>query len=330
MAEVSFLLPVYNGATYLAETLESLLAQTHSDFDILIINDGSTDDTLDVISKVDDRRIRVVTQDNQGLVKTLNRGLEMLDCTYVARIDADDICFPDRLMRQQDFLTFTRAEATSCRAININEAGDTIGDSNPGNDFRNCDPMFIPAREPYLPHPFLFARLVTLQEIGGFRQVHLAEDIDLCWRLFDYTRIAPQDAFLGKYRVHMNSVASNDLAGIRMQAVYSELAALNTYLRRNGLEEVFPPHSFADAKAFSSILDLVNSLKSLEEDLRAHLLAQSYWKYLDIWHWRKFPLEQGDIERALNAVRDITLSEANQDWHQTLLGWIKEDYPELV
>jgi glycosyltransferase involved in cell wall biosynthesis len=102
---VTVLLPVYNAGKYVAAAIESVLQQDFRDFELLIINDGSTDDSPQVIARYDDPRIRVLHQANCGLIETLNRGLQEAKGTYIARFDADDLCFPERLGLQYAFLS---------------------------------------------------------------------------------------------------------------------------------------------------------------------------------------------------------------------------------
>lgn len=97
---VTVLVPAYNAAPYLRESLESILAQDYRDIELLLIDDGSTDDTAAVLATVDDPRLRVVRQDNTGLVGALNRGLDEARGDYLARMDADDIMPPGRLSAQ--------------------------------------------------------------------------------------------------------------------------------------------------------------------------------------------------------------------------------------
>ena len=103
--KVTVLMPVYNGETYLAEAIESILNQTFADFEFLIIDDGSTDNTWDILNNFNDSRIRLVKNNqNMGITKTLNKGLQLARSNYVARMDADDICIQERLQRQKAFL----------------------------------------------------------------------------------------------------------------------------------------------------------------------------------------------------------------------------------
>ncbi|MDD9805697.1 MAG: glycosyltransferase, partial [Gammaproteobacteria bacterium] len=103
---ITVLMPVFNGGRFIGEAIESILGQTFTDFELLVINDGSTDDSLAVIGEyaARDRRIRVVSRENRGLVATLNEGLGLARGAYLARMDCDDISFPARLRRQYDFM----------------------------------------------------------------------------------------------------------------------------------------------------------------------------------------------------------------------------------
>jgi glycosyltransferase involved in cell wall biosynthesis len=103
---VSVVMPAYNAAAYLDESIRSILNQTFPDFEFIIINDGSSDDTgwmLDEYRKVDSR-IRVYHQENMGLVSALNRGCRLARGKYIARMDADDASFPERLERQVEYI----------------------------------------------------------------------------------------------------------------------------------------------------------------------------------------------------------------------------------
>lgn len=101
---VSVLLPVYNGGTFVQKTIDSILKQSFADFELIIINDGSTDNTKEILNNLTDRRVRVVHKNNEGIGATLNKGLQMARGKYIAQIDADDLAHPDRLEMQVKFL----------------------------------------------------------------------------------------------------------------------------------------------------------------------------------------------------------------------------------
>lgn len=101
---VSVLLPVYNAERFVAQSIQSILQQSFTDFELIILNDGSTDGSLKVIEQFNDERIRIVSHENMGLGATLNKGMEISKGKYIARQDADDISLPKRFEKQLDFL----------------------------------------------------------------------------------------------------------------------------------------------------------------------------------------------------------------------------------
>lgn len=105
LPRVTVLMPVYNGASYLAEAMQSILRQTFTDFEFLIIDDGSTDESVAIIQGFQDTRIRLVHNGtNLGLVGSLNKGLGLARGAYIARMDADDISRAERLACQVSFM----------------------------------------------------------------------------------------------------------------------------------------------------------------------------------------------------------------------------------
>lgn len=105
MPELTVLMPVYNGATYLREAIESVLGQTYEDFELLVVDDGSTDETPVILDRVADPRLRVLrSPERLRLSGALNFGWESSRGNFIARMDADDICRPERFARQMDFL----------------------------------------------------------------------------------------------------------------------------------------------------------------------------------------------------------------------------------
>jgi len=101
---VSVILPAYNCPQYIRAGVESILTQSFKDFELIIIDDGSTDSTPDILKQINDPRIRFLTQTNRGLAATLNRGIELARGKYIARQDQDDISLPERLSKQAAYL----------------------------------------------------------------------------------------------------------------------------------------------------------------------------------------------------------------------------------
>jgi glycosyltransferase involved in cell wall biosynthesis len=105
MPQISVILPVYNAEKFLSIAIDSILTQTYTDFELLIINDGSTDSSTGIILSYNDPRIRYINNErNLGLITTLNKGISLAEGKYIARMDADDISFPERFERQYRFM----------------------------------------------------------------------------------------------------------------------------------------------------------------------------------------------------------------------------------
>ena len=103
MPQIIVLMPVYNGGRYLRESIASILAQSFKDFELLIIDDGSTDDSVSIVKSFSDPRIRLVLNEhNIGVARTLNKGLELARGEFIARMDADDISLPHRFEKRVD------------------------------------------------------------------------------------------------------------------------------------------------------------------------------------------------------------------------------------
>lgn len=123
--KVTVLMPVYNGQDYLKSAIESVLNQTYSNLDLLIINDGSTDDSDKIITSFSDNRIIYIeNESNLGLIKTLNKGLKMIEGEYIVRMDADDICLPHKIEKQVDFMDDNKHIAVSGTSVKkFNKSG---------------------------------------------------------------------------------------------------------------------------------------------------------------------------------------------------------------
>jgi hypothetical protein len=182
---LSVVLPVYNAEEYLAEAIESILAQTYTDFEFLIIDDGSTDGSLDIINlhAREDQRIRVIARSNLGLVKTLNEGVARARGEYIARMDADDISRPERFKQQVDFLN------SNPRCVVLGTSVVLIDDSGRELATWHCFLHDVSIRhalpaEGCIPHPTAMLRKSAVLEVGGYKEDYLAaEDYDLWHRL---------------------------------------------------------------------------------------------------------------------------------------------------
>jgi len=206
--KVTVLLPVHNGEAYLEEAIESVLHQTFSDFELLIINDGSIDRTEEIICSLPDKRIRYLKNPAcLGLVKTLNRGLREARGEYVARMDADDICVPERLALQVDYLDrHSEVGILGGQTIDFNERRRKQYLRYTGHDDITANLLFSTT----LCHPTVMMRAAMV------RQYHLwydesalhCEDRELWTRASRQVRLANLDTVVLHYREHDQSVNS--------------------------------------------------------------------------------------------------------------------------
>lgn len=104
MPKVSVIMSVYNAEKYLRESVQSILGQTCTDFEFIIVNDGSTDTSKEILESFSDPRIKIINQKNRGLTESLNTAIRESKGMYIARMDADDISFPERFEKQISFL----------------------------------------------------------------------------------------------------------------------------------------------------------------------------------------------------------------------------------
>ena len=126
---ISVILPVYNGEKYLKKAIDSILNQSYQNFEFIIINDGSKDNSINIINQyaITDSRIRVINRKNLGLIATLNEAIEQSRGKYIARMDQDDISLSKRLQLQYDYMSKNNLDICGGDFIIINEKGKRIG-----------------------------------------------------------------------------------------------------------------------------------------------------------------------------------------------------------
>lgn len=210
---VSILLPAYNCDRYIAQTIESILLQTYTHFELLIINDGSTDNTIQEIEKFKDKRIQLIhNPQNMGLIATLNKGLQIAKGRFIARIDADDICLPNRIEKQVNFLLQHPNVAVVATQIQfINQYNEVTGDW-PLDKKTNTHLQIKKAMiwQSCIAHPTVMFNTQHIKNYTyHYSQVH-SEDYDLWLTLLADGKIFEKIAEpLLLYRVHQLSITGS-------------------------------------------------------------------------------------------------------------------------
>lgn len=198
--KVSVILPARNASRTVVSSVRSILKQSFSDFELIILDDGSTDRTLDLISEFSDDRIRVLSDGQpRGLSFRLNQAIGLARGQYLARMDADDISFPDRLAKQFAFMeAHPTVDLVSCRVMLFNDEGEPKGYF----PFKETHAQICnhPWRGFDLVHPSWFGRIDWFKQYG-YRDVTRAEDQDLLLRSFRQSSFACIPEVLFAYRL---------------------------------------------------------------------------------------------------------------------------------
>lgn len=210
--KISVLMPVYNGACYLEESIESILHQTFTDFEFIIIDDASTDSTWAILTKYSqqDQRIRLFKNEaNLGLTKSLNKGLMLAQGEYIARQDADDVSLLERFQKQTAMLEQHPAVIlVSCDLELIDSKGNHIRKLQ-----RACEPTLVAWHLLFFNyiagHSQVMFRRQPAMELGGYSETRrYCEDYELWSRLVKVGDIVISPEVLLKYRLHNQSVSA--------------------------------------------------------------------------------------------------------------------------
>ena len=168
--QITVLMSVYNCERYLSEAIESILNQSFSDFEFLIINDGSTDNSRNIILSYADPRIRFFENEkNIGLTHSLNKGLRLATGQYIARMDADDVSMPKRLEKELTFLNQHHSVGLVGTYFNmINENGKVLNTVKPLSNERELKEKLL--LENQFGHGSVMFRRVCVEKVGFYRE----------------------------------------------------------------------------------------------------------------------------------------------------------------
>lgn len=233
MFKVTVLMPVYNGARFLAASIESILNQTFGDYEFLIIDDKSTDDSKDMILSYNDRRIRLISNDeNIGQMRTLNKGITLARGRYIARMDQDDTSLPERLGLEADAL-----DKNSDVGLVYSDTFviDEFGARRTKTLFSRLKPERTYVFDKLLTRNFIIGNTVmtrrsVFDEVGLFNPAYrVAAEYDLFLRIARKYKIDFIDKPLAEYRMHGENASLNTMKATK------EIVDILMNLDRNGL-----------------------------------------------------------------------------------------------
>jgi glycosyltransferase involved in cell wall biosynthesis len=212
-------MPVFNGERFISASIRSILEQTFGDLELVIVDDGSTDGTCDVIAGFNDPRLVVHHQPNQGIAQALNTGITLARAPLIARHDHDDIALPERLWQQVEYLSLhpeVGLLGTWARKIDLQGAPIGVLEHPTQHEaiayYLHFDSVFV--------HPSVVYRKAIFEQAGPYRNVPL-EDLDLWQRMIHITRAANLPRHLLLYRVvpgslsHATTARNRDLMELR-------------------------------------------------------------------------------------------------------------------
>lgn len=228
------LLPVWNGEAFLDQALESILRQTLSSFELIVIDDGSTDRSAAIAEEFArrDHRVRVLRRSHEGLSAALNAGIAAVGGEYVARMDADDVSAPDRLQKQVSYLDAYPA----CLAVGtwievVDEAGRHIGLKTFVEKHDQISAALLRGVSP-MAHPTAVVRADALRAAGGYdARRYPSEDLDLWFRLGERGELANLGEALLRHRRHKAAVGVRE----REKMTAMALAICNEARTKRGL-----------------------------------------------------------------------------------------------
>lgn len=207
---ISVLMPVYNAENYIKDAVESILNQTLTDFEFIIINDGSTDGTLAILESYAklDGRICLISRENKGLIDTLNEGITLVKSPLIARMDADDIALPSRFEEQFNYLT------SHPDVICVGGASIIIDEES-----RELNLLLLPVSDDEIQnkallghcpinHPAAMFSTQAIKSLNGYRKdFYPSEDLDLWLRMGEIGKLANLKNAVIKYRFISNSIS---------------------------------------------------------------------------------------------------------------------------
>lgn len=286
MPSVSVVMPVRNGMPYLRASIESILTQSFTDFELVILDDASSDDTWGELQRwsARDHRLKLVRSETPlGLARSSNRVVEVARSSLIARMDADDLAHTDRLRKQVDVLEASSdVVLVGCLAEGIDHRGDLVRPRGVGRVLR---------RSPYAPFPHGSAmfRKDAFEQVGGYRErCEGWEDVDLFLRLYAVGEVFTLIEALYMYRFHTNSATLTGTGSpghAHAHALALLHACIASYQREGAYEEclgngIHAPTSAGRIGAYayqSSICIWSGSRPPAMADLEARAIPSSGW-----------------------------------------------------
>ncbi len=218
---ISVIMPVYNGEKYLREAIDSILNQTYTNFEFIILNDGSTDRSLKIIDEYakKDTRIFVISRENRGLIVSLNEGIQYAKGKYIARMDADDISLEKRFEKQLELIEEKNVDICGCHYFAIDEQNKYI-DTKIVPISSDAININIAYSVPFAHGSVMMKKSLFEVYKYGMDNFNLAEDYGLWLNMYaGNVKFGNVDDFLFKYRDFSNSFSKTKIQKMENERV---------------------------------------------------------------------------------------------------------------
>ncbi len=231
---ITVIMPAYNALPYIQDSIESVLNQTYSNFKLLVLNDGSTDFTLEYLLSIKDPRVTIYNQENKGAGFSANRLIELCDTKWCARLDADDICEPNRLKWQMEYIQqHPDIVLVGSKYCFFTPEGEIKATFVPVSD-REIKQRLESAKAAFCHSSIMFDCNVAKQ-IGGYRIPGAGEDFDFVLRMAEYGPVANIEQCAIKYRLSNGSYSVRARDEVRCGTEYT---IKSHELRCNGFDDI--------------------------------------------------------------------------------------------
>lgn len=296
--EITVLMSCYNAEQWLAEAIDSVLTQTHQNFEFILVDDGSKDNTLNLLRKYEklDHRIKVIAKANTGLPDSLNVGIFQAKGTWIARLDADDICEPSRLEQQLDFVN--KNPQVVLLGTGFSQI-DVSGQIVKIHQYPTDNAKLISRLEhfkSFFAHSSAFYHTATVKILGGYRpRIRFAEDWDLWLRLSEKGQLASLTEPLVRIRKHANQISLDESGTHRKQLIDGLFATISYFIRKYGSDD---PVRLEDDREWQQFASWVE--KKVDED--GLLKRYQFWTTTR----QKLSKQEHKLVQAFSLLRSLT------------------------
>lgn len=284
--KISVIIPLYNHEKYIKEAVYSVLDQTIADFELIIINDGSSDNSEEVVKSIKDDRIKYIYQENQGAHNTINRGIQLAQGEYVSILNSDDVYYKNRFEEALKILeSDSSIHAVFSHLEFIDEKGDFLRyfrgaedfwkDRNPGTPYKETNDIVLDllAGNFLITTSNLFCRRSVFKDVGYFSNLKYTHDYEFFLRLCSRYKVYIIDLTLVKYRIH----AFNTLKKNEAELSFEVGLVLTNFLLNYDIENIFKEGE----ERYNALLRLFNIINTYHSDkmmLILHLYATKYYR----------------------------------------------------